>query len=185
MSRIGKQPVVVPSGVKVNLDPKSRTLGIEGPKGKLSFTWHPDVTVTWTQSENRILCSIPKDRMELAQDRAMWGTTRARIVTMIEGVTTGFTKKLEVVGVGWGAKSAGKNIELAVGYCNPVKLPVPAGVQVAIEQNVITLTGPDKQAVGQFAAEIRSSRPPEPYNGKGVKYSDEVVQRKQGKVFGT
>ncbi|HWB19381.1 MAG TPA: 50S ribosomal protein L6 [Phycisphaerales bacterium] len=185
MSRIGKQPLQVPSGVKVNLDPKTRTINIDGSKGKLSFKYRPEVTVNWAQNENRITCSIPKEQMENVTYLELWGTTRARIKGMIEGVTQGFTKKLEVNGVGWGAKLQGKTLELAVGFCNPVKITVPMSVQVAVEQNVVTVTGADKQAVGQFAAEVRAARPPEPYNGKGVKYADEVIQRKQGKVFGT
>ena len=122
--------------------------------------------------------------MESKLARALWGTTRARIQNMIVGVTEGYVRKLEVVGVGWGAKQAGKNLQLNVGYANPVIMAPPAGVQFGIEGNVITVSGPDKAAVGEFAAEIRAKRPPEPYNGKGIKYAEEVIQRKQGKVFG-
>ncbi len=184
MSRIGKQPVRVPAGVKVNLDPKARTIGVEGPKGKLSFSYRPEVTVVWTQGENAITCAIDKKDMESKTARALWGTTRARIQTMILGVTQAYSKKLEVIGVGWGAKQAGKNLQLNVGYANAVIMSPPPGVLFAIENNVITISGPDKAAVGEFAAEIRQKRPPEPYNGKGIKYDTEVIQRKQGKVFG-
>jgi large subunit ribosomal protein L6 len=184
MSRIGKQLIKVPSGVKVNLDPKSRTINIEGPKGKLSFTYRPEVTVNWNQAENSIKCSIQESDMEFKLPRALWGTTRAQIQSMIVGVTQGYTKKLEVVGVGWGAKAAGKNLQLNIGFADPVTMTPPPGVQFAIEGNAIIITGPDKAAVGEFAAEVRLKRPPEPYNGKGIKYADEVVQRKQGKVFG-
>ncbi len=104
---------------------------------------------------------------------------------MITGVTEGYTKKLEVVGVGWGAKLQGKALQLNVGYSDPVVKPLPAGVEVAVEGPIITVTGSDKQAVGQFAAQVRAARPPEPYNGKGIKYVDEVIIRKQGKVFGS
>jgi large subunit ribosomal protein L6 len=184
MSRIGKQAIKVPAGVKVNLDPKSRTINIDGPKGKLSFTYRPQVTVVWNQGENAITCSIKEDETENKVAAALWGTTRAQIQSMIVGVTQTYTKKLEVIGVGWGAKQAGKNLQLNVGYANPVLLSPPQGVTFTIENNVVTVSGPDKAAVGEFAAEIRASRPPEPYNGKGIKYSDEVIQRKQGKVFG-
>jgi large subunit ribosomal protein L6 len=184
MSRIGKQPVIVPSGVKVNLDPKTRTINIDGPKGKLSFTYHPDVTVVWNQGENAIKVSVDEARLEEKLIRALWGTTRARIQTMIVGVTQGYAKKLEVIGVGWGAKAAGKNLQLNIGYADPVVMTPPQGVMFAIENNVITVSGPNKEAVGEFAAEVRAARPPEPYNGKGIKYDTEVVQRKQGKVFG-
>lgn len=185
MSRIGKQPVSVPSGVKVNLDPKARTINIEGPKGKLSFTHHPLVAVAWNQGENAIRCSIDPKDMESKQARALWGTTRAQIQCMVIGVTQAYSKKLEVNGVGWGAKAAGKNLQLNVGYANPVIVAPPMGVTFAIEGNAITVSGPDKALVGEFAAQVRSKRPPEPYNGKGIKYAEEVIQRKQGKVFGT
>ncbi|MCI0364680.1 MAG: 50S ribosomal protein L6 [Phycisphaerales bacterium] len=184
MSRIGKQPISVPKGVKVNLDPKTRTINIEGPKGKLSFDYRPEVTVVWNQDENAIKVSVEEARLEEKLIRALWGTTRARIQTMIVGVTQGYSKKLEVIGVGWSAKPAGKNLQLNVGYADPVVMSPPQGVQFAIEGNAITISGPNKEAVGEFAAEVRAKRPPEPYNGKGIKYDNEVVQRKQGKVFG-
>lgn len=184
MSRIGKKPIAVPSGVKISIDPKTRTINVEGSKGKLSYVYRPEVNVKWDEAEKAITCSITESRMEDRASRAYWGTTRARIQCMIEGVTKGYEKKLEVVGVGWNAKTVGKNLQLNVGYCLPVDMKVPAGVQFAIEGQFITVTGADKQAVGQFAAEVRSKRPPEPYNGKGIKYTDEIIIRKQGKVFG-
>lgn len=184
MSRIGKQPVTVPSGVKVNLDSKARTINIDGPKGKLSFVYKPEVIVVWNQGENAIKCSIDETDKQNKQALALWGTTRARIKCMIIGVTQGYVKKLEVHGVGWGAKAAGKNLQLNVGYCDPINMAPPQGVMFVIENNVITITGPDKAAVGEFAAEVRMQRTPEPYNGKGIKYDTEVIQRKQGKVFG-
>lgn len=184
MSRIGKQAIKVPSGVKINLDPKSRTINIEGPKGKLSFQYRPEVTVVWNQGENSIVCSIKPEDKENKVAGSMWGTTRAQIQSMIIGVTQAYTKKLEVVGVGWSAKQAGKNLQLALGYADPVVMSPPPNVTFSIEAAVVTVSGPDKAAVGEFAAAIRSKRPPEPYNGKGIKYVDEVIQRKQGKVFG-
>jgi large subunit ribosomal protein L6 len=184
MSRIGKKSITVPSGVKIALDPKTRTIKVEGPKGKLSYVYRPEVTVNWDEGEKSITCSIPDDKTSIRQMRAYWGTVRARIANMITGANEGYTKKLEVVGVGWNAKAQGQTLQLNVGYCNPVNMPVPQGVQFTIEGQVITVTGADKQAVGQFAAEIRSKRPPEPYNGKGIKYTDEIIIRKQGKVFG-
>lgn len=184
MSRIGKKLVTVPSGVKVNLDAKGRTINIDGPKGKLSFHYRPEVKVVWNQGENAITCSIDEKDMENKAARALWGTTRAQIQNMIGGVTQGYQKKLEVIGVGWGAKAAGKNLQLNVGYADPVVMAPPQGVSFAIENNVITISGPDKAAVGEFAAEVRLKRIPEPYNGKGIKYDTEVIQRKQGKVFG-
>lgn len=185
MSRIGKKPITVPSGVKVTLDPKARTINVEGPKGKLSFSYRPEVGVAWDEGEHRIICSIAKEQMRVGQMRAYWGTTRAQIENMIVGVTRGFMKKLDVVGVGWGAKALGKLIELNVGYCHPVRVPVPEGIEVGVQGSIITISGADRQAVGQLAAKMRSVRKPEPYNGKGIKYFDEVIIRKQGKVFGT
>jgi large subunit ribosomal protein L6 len=182
MSRIGKQPIKVPSGVKVNFNAQTRTIGMEGAKGRLSFTWRPEVTVN--HADNTITCSIREQDKEFKLPRALWGTTRAQIQSMIVGVTQGYTKKLEVIGVGWGAKQQGKNLQLNVGYADPVNLSPPPGVAFSVEQSFITVTGPDKAMVGEFAAKIRAQRPPEPYNGKGIKYDTEVIQRKQGKVFG-
>jgi large subunit ribosomal protein L6 len=184
MSRIGKKPISVPSGVKVSLDPKALTIQVEGPKGKLSYVYRPEVAVSWDEGEKAITCSIPEEKMSIRQMRAYWGTVRSRIQNMITGVTTGFSKKLEINGVGWNAKAQGKQLQLNVGYCHPVNMTPPQSVEFVIEGNAITVSGPDKQAVGQFAAEIRSKRPPEPYNGKGIKYVDEIIIRKQGKVFG-
>jgi large subunit ribosomal protein L6 len=116
--------------------------------------------------------------------RAYWGLTRALVASMIHGVTLGYSRKLEVVGVGWGAKISGRALQLNVGYTHPVEIPVPAGLDVTVAQNTITVSGADKQAVGQFAAGVRARRPPEPYKGKGIKYLDEQIVRKQGKVFG-
>lgn len=185
MSRIGKKPITVPAGVKISLDPSARKIDVEGPKGKLSYVYRPEVTVTWDESEKTIVCSISESDMKLGQMRAYWGTVRARIQNLITGVTEGFMRKLEIVGVGWNAKPQGKTLQLNVGYCHPVDMVPPDGVEFEVNAQMITITGPDKQAVGQFAADIRSKRPPEPYNGKGVKYLGEHIIRKQGKVFGS
>jgi large subunit ribosomal protein L6 len=184
MSRIGKKPVSVPSGVRVTIDPQSRTVSVEGPKGKLSMTHRPEVAVTWEEGENRVICTIPTEQ-RTGQLRAYWGLTRALINNMIIGVTEGYTKKLEIIGVGWGAKLQGKQLELNVGYCQPRVMPVPDNIDLVVDKGVITVSGSDKQAVGQFAARVRKHRKPEPYNGKGIKYSDEIIIRKQGKVFGS
>ncbi len=185
MSRIGKKPIQVPSGVRVTIETQSRRVAVEGPKGKLSMTHRPEVSVTWDEGENRIICSIPPERMRVGQMRAYWGLTRSLIANMITGVTVGYSKRLEVVGVGWGAKLQDQLLQLNVGYSQPVRKPVPAGLEVSVGGSVITVAGSDKQAVGQFAAQVRAARPPEPYNGKGIKYVDEVIIRKQGKVFGS
>ncbi len=183
MSRIGKQPVAVPAGVKVSLN--GNTIQIEGKQGSLDFTFSPSVKVVWDESEKSIAVSINEAGLANRQVRALWGTTRAIINNMIVGVTEGYTKKLEIIGVGWTAVHSGQTLKLNVGFANAVEVAIPTGLNVAVEKQMITLTGADKQAIGQLAAKIRSKRPPEPYNGKGIKYADEVIVRKQGKQFGS
>lgn len=185
MSRIGKKPIQVPANVKVNIDPSTRTVAVEGPKGKLSLIHRPEVNVAWDQGEKEIRVTIPKEKEFVKQVRAYWGLTRANIANMIIGVTTAYTRKLEINGVGWNAKVQGQNVTLNLGYCNPILVKVPMGITVTVEGNVVTVSGMSKQLVGQTAAEIRSKRTPEPYNAKGVKYDDEVIIRKQGKAVGT
>ena len=184
MSRIGKKPISVPAAVKINHNSSDNIVAVEGPKGKMSYTYMPVVNVEWKEDDREIVCSIPDDRMKEGQSRAHWGTTRSRIEGMVTGVTDGYTIKLEINGVGWNAKDMGKMLQLNLGYNAPIDMPKPDGVEASVENNIVTITGYDKQAVGQYAAEIRSKRPPEPYNGKGVKYIDEVIIRKQGKAFG-
>ena len=185
MSRIGKKPISVPANVKIKVDGASRRVDVEGPKGKLSYQHRPEVSVDWDEGSKEIACSIPESQMAISQSRAYWGTDRANIQCMITGVTEGYMKKLEIVGVGWNAKPQGKTLQLNVGYCHPVDMTPPDNVEFKVEGPIITITGPNKRDVGQFAAEIRSKRPPEPYNGKGIKYIDEIIIRKQGKVFGS
>ncbi|MBL9148053.1 MAG: 50S ribosomal protein L6 [Phycisphaerae bacterium] len=185
MSRIGKKPIPVPAGVKVALNPGARTIEISGPKGSVKSTYRPEVTVTWTESEKTIAVSTDTSKIDEGNRRAYWGLTRANIQNMIEGVTKGYEKTLEINGVGWGAKLQGKEIVLTLGYCDPIHLAVPTNVKVEVNNNQVKLSGPDKQSVGEFAARIRAERKPEPYNGKGVKYLDETIIRKQGKAFGS
>ncbi len=180
MSRIGKKPVEVPKGVKVAVN--GATISVEGPKGKLEWTHRPEVNV---QAENgRVCVTVDESLVGDKRVRALWGTTRALINNMMIGVSKGYEKKLEIHGVGWTADVSGQKLRLNVGFANTVELPIPAGVNVAVEKQLITVTGADKQAVGQFAAATRSKRPPEPYNGKGIRYSDEIVRKKEGKQFG-
>jgi large subunit ribosomal protein L6 len=183
MSRIGKKPVAVPAGVKVSID--GNTIAVEGKKGRLDFAFHPAVRVGWDESEKAIAVTIDDAKADDRHVRALWGTTRSIIENMVIGVTNGYEKKMEVVGVGWTAALAGQALRLNVGFASPVEVSIPSGVSVAVEKQLITISGADKQAVGQFAAMVRSKRPPEPYNGKGIKYADEVIQRKQGKQFGS
>ncbi len=186
MSLIGKQPISVPSAVKVTLNAGARHVNVQGPKGTLSFTHRPEVNVAWDEGARTITCA-PKDvaQLDSGGNRAYWGTTRATIRNMVEGVEKGYEKKLEINGVGYTAKVQGKKVILALGFANQIELPIPDGVTVAVDQNTnVTVTGPDRQKVGAMASLIRSQRKPEPYNGKGVKYVGEQIIRKQGKAFG-
>jgi large subunit ribosomal protein L6 len=182
MSRIGKQPIAVPAGVKVTIAGNKVTIG--GPMGTLNLEHRPEVSVKWNESEKSVVVSADEKYADDTQVNADWGTTRALIKNMIEGVSKGYEKTMEVVGVGWSAAVAGKNLKLVVGYANPIMMPIPDGLKVGVEKQFVRIQGADKQAVGQFASEMRSKRKPEPYNGKGIKYTTEVIKKKQGKQFG-
>jgi len=178
MSRIGKRPVELPGNVKVTVD--GRKVTVEGPKGKLSRELVPQVSVT---VEGSVLTVNRAD--ESREARSRHGLSRTLVANMVEGVSNGFTKSLEMVGVGYRATLEGKALNLAVGYSHPVKITPPEGVEIAVEGvNKIHVKGADKQLVGDTAAEIRAVRPPEPYKGKGIKYAGEVVRRKAGKSGG-
>ena len=188
MSRIGKQPVQVPAGVKVSV--KDGLVAVEGPKGKLSAKTRPEVKVSFSDADKAIKCEIDTGAKGDRLIRALWGTTRSNIRNMIEGVTKGYEKNLQVVGTGWSAAVTGKKLKLTVGFANAIQLAIPDGVTVVVdkaagETTPIKISGPDKQLVGQFASAVRSKRKPEPYNGKGIKYAEEVIKRKQGKQFGS
>ena len=183
MSRIARKPVMIPAGVKVAVNPASRTVNFEGPKGKLSMTYRPEVGVKLEGANVEV--TMDPAIVELGSNRAFWGTTRALIATAVEGVLKGYEKKLEIVGVGWGAKVQGKKLVLTVGFANTLDVAIPDGVKVEVVQMMITVSGPDKQAVGEFASKCRAKRKPEPYNGKGIKYTTEVIQHKQDKAFGS
>jgi large subunit ribosomal protein L6 len=176
MSRIGKKPITIPNGVKAEL--KDLALTVTGPKGNLVVMIHPKVQVTISASE--IVVDVKNHENKL--ERSLWGLTRSLIFNAVAGVTEGFEKKLEINGVGYRGAIAGTTITLALGFSHPVIIEVPKGLSATIDKNVITVSGIDKQAVGEFAAKIRAYKKPEPYKGKGIKYSDEVVRRKAGKV---
>jgi len=177
MSRIGKQPIVIPAGVKVAV--AGGKVKVEGPKGKLEITYHQNMKV---ESDGKTLKVTRPD--DDRQNRALHGLTRALINNMVVGVTTGYTKKLKIEGVGFQAAAKGKGVELTVGFANRIVHNPPEGLTVAVpDPTTIVVSGADKQKVGQFAAEIRASRKPEPYKGKGVRYENEVVRRKEGKSF--
>ena len=175
MSRIGKHPVTIPEGVSVDL--AGQILTAKGRLGTLSLAVTNEVTATIADGAVTI---APKD--ESKQARAMWGTTRALVNNMVTGVATGFTRNLDINGVGYRAAVQGRNLTLQLGYSHDVVYPIPQDVQIACERpTTIAVSGADRQRVGQVAAEIRSFRPPEPYKGKGIKYRDETVRRKEGK----
>ena len=178
MSRIGKQPVPIQGSAKVSVT--GRTVTVQGGNDTLTLEHRPEVSVRVDDTGKEVVVERENDSR---QAKALHGLTRSLIANMIEGVTKGFTKDLEVVGVGWNARLQGKTVALNVGYADTREVEVPAGVTVTIDGPRIKVSGPDKQMVGQVAAEIRSHRPPEPYNGKGIKYADEQITRKQGKAF--
>ena len=175
MSRIGKHPVPIPSGVEVQLS--GQTLTTEGRLGSLSLVVSNEVTASITDGTVTI---APKS--DTKQSRAMWGTTRALVSNMVTGVSAGFSKNLEIVGVGYRVAVQGNTLNLQLGYSHDIPFPIPADVRIACERpTVVTVSGADRQRVGQVAAEIRSYRPPEPYKGKGIRYVNETVRRKEGK----
>lgn len=174
MSRIGKKPVSIPSGVEVTLD--KRVVSVKGPKGTLSFEHRREVKVTIEEGSLQVA-----KVGETKQAQALWGTTAKTIANMITGVTTGFEKALELNGVGYRMNLQGKKIVLALGFSHPVEMELPEGVTAAIEGNVLKVTGSDKQKVGEFTAVVRKLKPVEPYKGKGFRYVGEIVRRKEGK----
>lgn len=176
MSRIGKKPVIIPSGVKV--EKKDLILTVTGPKGILNLELHPKIFLAVSDKEVNVDIADKDDKRQ----KALWGLFRALIQNLVDGVTKGFEKKLEVNGVGFKVASIPGKITMALGFSHPVEVIVPKDLTVAVDKNIITIMGADKQRVGQFAAEVRELKKPEPYKGKGIKYIDEVVRRKAGKV---
>jgi len=176
MSRVGKLPVDVPQGVEISIS--GQDVQVKGPKGSLSRTFHPLVEIAKEEGALRV-----KPREESQKARGLWGLSRSLLFNMIHGVSQGFTKVLEINGVGYRAEVAGDTLKMALGYSNPVEYKLPKGVAAAVEKNtIVTLTAIDKELLGQTCATIRSFRPPEPYKGKGIKYADETIRRKVGKA---
>ena len=176
MSRIGKQPIELPQGADVTVNGQS--VHVKGPKGELTFDAHSDMTVTL--DDGVITVTRPSDE---PKHRALHGLTRMLVANMVEGVMTGFSKTLEIQGVGYRALKKGAGIELSLGFSHTIEYPAPDGVSLDLpDQTTIVVAGPDKQKVGQAAAEIRAFRPPEPYKGKGIRYKGEHVRRKAGKT---
>ncbi|MBT5018749.1 MAG: 50S ribosomal protein L6 [Planctomicrobium sp.] len=181
MSRIGKKPVTVADGTDISVD--SGIISVSGKNGKLTFEHHPNMEVVWNSDSRQVQVNRPNDQ---SQNRALHGLTRALIANMVQGVQEPFVRKLEIQGVGYQATLNGNNLSLQVGFANTVVLPVPDQVTCELPSTTqIILKSVDKQAVGQFAANIRRVRPPEPYKGKGIRYEGEQVRRKAGKAFGS
>ena len=177
MSRVGRLPVEVPSGVDVKIE--GSHIKIKGPKGELEFSFSPEIEIAY--QENVINVNRPSDAREM---RSLHGTTRALIQNMVTGVTDGYKKELQLVGVGYRANMEGNNLVLNVGYSHPVEIVPPPGIsfEVGDRAQQVFISGIDKQSVGQVAADIRKVRPPEPYKGKGIRYKDEYIRRKAGKA---
>ena len=175
MSRIGNKAVTIPSGVTANVE--GQTVKIKGPKGAMQVVLHDDVSATMDKATVKL-----EPRSESKRARSMWGTSRTLVANLIAGVTKGFEERLEITGVGYRAAVQGKSLNLQLGFSHDINFAIPEGITIATPKPTeIVVTGIDKQKVGQVAAEIRSFRPPEPYKGKGVKYSDEYIFRKEGK----
>ena len=175
MSRIGKRPIPVPAGVELTIEPD--LVRVKGPKGELQERVSREMKID--QSDGEVTVTRPSDRRD---HRALHGLTRSLVANMVQGVTDGFEKRLEIQGVGYRAALRGKDLELSVGYSHPVTIPAPAGIEFEVPQPTrIAVRGSSKQAVGEVAARIRKVRPPEPYKGKGIRYEGEYVQRKVGK----
>lgn len=176
MSRIGKKPITIPAGVDVKINGSEVT--VKGPKGELKNTFNPEIAIAIEGTE--IIVTRPSDNKN---HRALHGLTRTLIANMVEGVTNGYTKELEVNGVGYRVQKQGKNLVMNLGFSHQVIMEETAGITIEVPSpNKIVISGADKQKVGQFAAEVREKRPPEPYKGKGIKYVDEYIRRKEGKA---
>ena len=175
MSRIGKQPIPVPANVTVDLGEDE--VRVKGPKGELARSLPRQITIR--REDNTLYVERSSDS---TMDRSLHGLTRSLLANMVIGVTDGFTRRLEINGVGYRAAVSAGNLVLQVGYSHPVLYPAPEGISFAVQGNAVTVSGFDKQLVGEVAAQIRRVRPPEPYKGKGIKYSDEVIRRKAGKA---
>lgn len=174
MSRIGKKPIVMTSNVSATIN--GSTLVVKGPKGEITKEIHNQVAVDVNEGE---VVVSPKNQSQLAT--SLWGTFASHATNMVKGVTEGFTKKLIIEGVGYRAAVEGKKLVLQLGFSHPVEMQIPQGLEVSVEKNTVTITGIDKEAVGQFSADIREHRKPEPYKGKGIRYEDEIIRRKEGK----
>ena len=200
MSRVGKKPIIIPGGVEVKIE--DNIVIVKGPKGELSYETRPEIEAVikegkifvLPQIDTKLRTKTPKENkfptgqassVRGKKAKVLWGLTRTLISNLIKGVTEGYQKKLEIEGLGYRAALEGEDLILQVGFTHPVKIKCPAGIKFSVEKNVITVSGIDKELVGQVAAKIRRVRPPEPYKGKGIRYFGEVIRRKAGKRAAT
>lgn len=177
MSRIGKKPILIPQGVEVRVEGSKVTA--KGPKGELSREFRPEIRIEMEGGNISVFPQEGKEKLKLV--KSLWGLTRMLISNMVEGVSSGFEKKLEIEGIGFKAEVSGDQLVLNVGFSHQVKLKIPEGLNVSVEKNVISVSGADKESVGQFSAIVRKTKPTEPYKGKGIKYAGEIIKRKVGK----
>lgn len=180
MSRVGKKPIQVPKGVDVTIN--GQTVKVKGPKGELAQELNARVTATLFQVDGGQEVQFAVKQEDEKFDRAQWGTARALVANMIEGVTDGFQKKLEINGVGYRVNLQGRTLVLNVGFSHDVRVELPAGIKAEVDANMITISGADNHLVGSFADTLRKIRKPEPYKGKGIKYAEETIRRKAGKA---
>lgn len=174
MSRLGKRPIAIPNNTQVSV--VDGLVSVKGPKGELNLNYKPAVNISIT--DEGVLLTPAKDTIE---SNSLWGTYASEIKSMIQGVNTPFEKKLAIEGVGYKCEMQGTSIKFALGFSHPVIVEIPNGINCSVEKNIISISGPSKEKVGQFAAMIRAMKKPEPYKGKGIRYTDEVVRRKEGK----
>ena len=185
MSRIGKKPILIPEGVEINIE--AQKVVIKGPKGELVREIRPEVKIEIKDNQIFVLSRTKASKQQKSANKqtkkikAFWGLTRALLSNMVEGVVTGYEKKLEIKGVGFRAEVEGEELVLQLGFTHPVKVKISKDIKFSVEKNIITISGIDKELVGQTAARIRRTKPPEPYKGKGIRYLGEVVRRKVGK----
>lgn len=177
MSRIGKKPILIPQEVEVKIE--GNKVMTKGPKGEISKEFRPEIKIE--TKDDKILTQPFSEKAGSKEIKALWGLTRMLVANMVEGVTAGFEKKLEIEGIGFRGEASGDELVLYVGFSHPVKLKIPKDIKILVDKNIITVSGVDKQLVGQFASIIRKVKPAEPYKGKGIKYVGEVIRRKVGK----
>ncbi|PIP24433.1 MAG: 50S ribosomal protein L6 [Candidatus Nealsonbacteria bacterium CG02_land_8_20_14_3_00_37_10] len=177
MSRVGKKPILIPQGVDVKIE-GSKVI-VKGSQGEISKEFRPEIKIE--TKDDKILVLPRQEKEKLKEIKALWGLTRTLVANMIEGVTAGFEKKLEIEGIGFKGEVSGEELVLYVGFSHSVKLRIPKGIKILVDKNIITVSGIDKELVGQFASIIRKVKPAEPYKGKGIKYVGEIIRRKVGK----